>query len=154
MRRLQLIACVFLLLGPSLAGHADTTAQKSKKSKKLVTVTKHKLVLAQGIHFDTNKATIQKSSLPALDATAKILKSNKKMRLQIEVHSDSRGSSSYNRRLSQARAGAIAKYLAGKGVKAKRLVPKGFGEDAPIADNRTAAGRAKNRRIELVILDR
>ncbi len=153
MKRLQLIACVFvcLMLGASWTAHADTAAAKSKK---LVTVTKNKLVLAQGIHFGTNKATIQKSSLPALDAAAKILKRNKKMRLRIEVHTDSRGSSRYNRRLSQARASAIAKYLVGKGIKAKRLVPKGFGEDAPIADNRTAAGRARNRRIELVILDR
>ena len=151
MKRLQLIACVFLMLGASWKAHADTT---SAKPKKLVTVTKTKLVLAQGIHFDTNKATLHKSSLPTLDATAKILKRKKKMRLRIEVHSDSRGSSAYNRRLSQERANAIARYLAGKGVKAKRLAPKGFGEDAPISDNRTAAGRAKNRRIELVIIDR
>jgi len=151
MKRLQLIACVFLMLGASWTVRADTAKTTSKK---LVTVTKKKLVLAQGVSFDTNAATLDKHSLPALDETAKILRGDKKMRLQIEVHSDSQGSSSYNRRLSQERANAIAKYLAGKGVKAKRLVPKGFGEDQPIADNRTAAGRAKNRRVELVILDR
>lgn len=151
MKRLQLIACVFLMLGTSWTAHAQT---KVAKPKKLVTVTTKKLVLAQGIHFHSNASTIQKTSLPALDAAAKILERNEKMRLQIEVHTDSRGSSRYNRRLSQARAAAIAEYLAGKGVKAKRLVAKGFGEDAPIADNRTAAGRAKNRRIELVILGR
>lgn len=151
MKRLQLIACVFLMLGVSSTAHAQTT--KAAKPKQLVTVTKKKLVLAQGVQFDTNKARIQKTSFPALDAAAKILERNKKMRLQIEVHTDSRGSSRYNRLLSQKRADAIHKYLVSKGVKAKRLVSKGFGEDAPVADNRTAAGRAKNRRIELVILD-
>lgn len=88
------------------------------------------------------------------DDAAAILKRNKKMRIRIEVHTDSSGSSSYNRKVSQARAEAIARALIKRGIKGKRLEPKGYGEDRPIADNKTAAGRAKNRRVELVVIDR
>jgi outer membrane protein OmpA-like peptidoglycan-associated protein len=148
MTRVLWIALVGAMLATTGA-RADT----AKKKQPLVAIGKDKLVLAKGISFESGTSTIHKDSLPTLDATAKVLHKHKKMRLEIQVHSDNRGSSSFNRRITQQRADAIAKYLTGKGVKAKRLAPKGYGEDAPIADNRRAAGRAANRRVELVILD-
>jgi outer membrane protein OmpA-like peptidoglycan-associated protein len=141
------------LVGAMLATTGPARADTAKKKQPLVAIGKDKLVLAKGISFESGTSTIHKDALPTLDATAKVLNKHKKMRLQIQVHSDSQGSSHFNRRITQERADAIAKYLTGKGIKAKRLAAKGFGEDAPIADNRKAAGRAANRRVELVILD-
>jgi OOP family OmpA-OmpF porin len=138
MRGLLLIICFGLVAG------AGPRADAKPEQRKLI---------AHGIQFKTGTAKIHKASLPTLDGVAKTMKRNKKIMVRIEVHTDSTGSSRYNRRISQERANAIAKYLVSKGVKARRLDPKGYGEDKPIADNKTAAGRAKNRRVELVIVD-
>jgi len=150
MKRLLLIACLGSISLSPLVARADQVAVK--KPAKLVTVAKDKLVLAKGIFFKPSSSTIHEDSLPTLDAVAGVLEKNAKMRLRIEVHTDSRGSSAYNRKVSQDRANAIKKYLVGKGIQAKRLVAKGYGEDQPIADNQTEAGRAANRRIALVVL--
>jgi OOP family OmpA-OmpF porin len=66
-------------------------------------------------------------------------------------HTDSIGSDEYNLRLSQRRAEAVAAWLAAHGIAAARLTAKGFGESKPVADNRTAEGRQRNRRIEIVV---
>jgi OOP family OmpA-OmpF porin len=70
--------------------------------------------------------------------------------LRIEVHSDAQGSSAYNQTMSEKRALAVAKALVSRGVDCKRLIAVGFGETKPIADNRTAEGRAQNRRTVFV----
>jgi OmpA-OmpF porin, OOP family len=66
--------------------------------------------------------------------------------LRIEVHSDSQGADDYNQQMSEKRALAVAKALVAKGADCKRLLPVGFGETKPVADNKTADGRAQNRR--------
>ena len=65
-------------------------------------------------------------------------------------HTDSQGEDVYDRGLSQRRAASVVNYLVGKGVASDNLQPAGFGEEQPVADNGTAEGRAKNRRVELV----
>ena len=67
--------------------------------------------------------------------------------LRIECHSDSMGSARANQRLTQMRALAVAHHLVARGLHCKRLLPVGFGEAKPIADNSSAAGRAQNRRV-------
>lgn len=71
------------------------------------------------------------------------------VRLEIQGHTDSQGGSEYNRNLSQSRAEAVKFYLVQKGIDPSRLQAIGYGEESPIAENSTAAGRAKNRRVEL-----
>ena len=74
------------------------------------------------------------------------------MNLEVQAHTDDRGSKSYNQRLSQSRAQSVVNYLVSKGVAIERLVAKGYGEMKPTATNDTALGRSKNRRVEFVVL--
>lgn len=106
------------------------------------------------IYFDTGKATIQPRSFALLDAIAMLLDTRKDIkRLRIEGHTDNVGSAALNKRLSGERAASVAAYLVGKGIAQGRLETRGVGMDEPIADNRTAAGRASNRRVEFEIVE-
>jgi outer membrane protein OmpA-like peptidoglycan-associated protein len=73
--------------------------------------------------------------------------------LKIEGHTDSQGSDEYNMTLSQQRAESVKQYLVQAGVKPEIITTQGLGETTPVADNSTAAGRQKNRRVEIVIDD-
>jgi OOP family OmpA-OmpF porin len=73
--------------------------------------------------------------------------------LEISGHTDSRGSSDYNRDLSQRRADAVKNYFTSRGIKPERLQSIGYGEDRPIADNRTSSGRGRNRRTEFKLIN-
>ncbi len=118
-----------------------------KKAKKGVTIR------LQNIYFDTGKATIKPESYPILDRVAEFLKANPKAIVEIQGHTDSVGSASYNMRLSQARAEAVRNYLITyHHIDPSRLIAKGYGETMPIADNTTREGRAMNRRVEFKIL--
>jgi outer membrane protein OmpA-like peptidoglycan-associated protein len=75
-----------------------------------------------------------------------------KMHVSIEGHTDDRGSDGYNQTLSENRAGAVREYLEGRGIDPGRLKSVGYGETKPIASNRTARGRASNRRVEFKIV--
>ena len=77
---------------------------------------------------------------------------NASIRVQVGGHTDNTGSAAVNRRLSAARANAVRDYLISKGVAADRLTAVGFGPRKPVASNRTAEGRAQNRRVELTRL--
>ena len=106
----------------------------------------------QGIEFDTNKATIRRSSRPVLDKAAKVLKKYKDIHILIEGHTDSDGTREHNLKLSQRRAAAVKTYLVRKGVGAKRIKTRGAGPDEPIASNDTKKGKQKNRRIEFKVV--
>ena len=106
----------------------------------------------QGIFFDFNKATIKSKSKPVLDRAVEVLSEFPSLRVEVSGHTDNKGSAEYNQKLSQKRADAVKEYLVGKGVAAERLETRGAGEDEPIDSNKTARGRAKNRRIEFKIL--
>ena len=121
------------------------------KKYKLVVVTAKKIELKQKVFFATAKSRILPRSYDLLNEVAKVLKDRSKIHVRIEGHTDSRGSNRYNQRLSQGRANSVRTYLVQRGVGASRMVAVGYGEDRPIANNRTREGRALNRRVEFVI---
>ena len=104
-----------------------------------------------GIQFENGKATIKKTSYKILDDIAKIFIDNSNYIIEVQGHTDNVGKHDYNVDLSERRAQAVRTYLIGKGVPAERLSAHGYGPDKPIADNKTSAGRAKNRRVEFNI---
>ena len=107
---------------------------------------------ASGILFDVNKDSLKGAAKTGLTDFASVLKEYPKTDLSIEGHTDSDGSSGYNMKLSEARAQQVRAYLATQGVASDRMVSKGFGEDKPVADNDSAAGKQQNRRVEVKIV--
>lgn len=106
----------------------------------------------EGIEFDTGKATIRPKSAPTLDAAVKVLADYPSLKLEISGHTDNVGKEEKNLKLSQDRADAVKKYFTDKGIDASRVQTRGAGPKEPIADNKTAAGKQKNRRIEFKLL--
>jgi OOP family OmpA-OmpF porin len=106
---------------------------------------------AKKILFHTGSFTLQASSFKSLDEIATVLSSNPTLSLLIEGHTDNIGSSARNQLLSENRAGAIQAYLISKGISRSRLKATGYGQSKPLHSNKSAEGRAQNRRVELVI---
>jgi len=104
---------------------------------------------AKNIFFSTGKYVLLAKSNKPLNEVVAILNENKDLKLDIDGYTDNKGKADKNLLLSQQRADAVKKYMVSKGVDASRLVAAGHGQDSPTADNKTAAGRAKNRRVEL-----
>jgi OOP family OmpA-OmpF porin len=103
----------------------------------------------KGLRFDTAKWDIKPKYLPLLDELVSILEKNPLLRVEIQGHTDSRGSVEFNQTLSENRAGAVMEYLVGKGIAKERLTAKGFGPSKPVATNDTPTGNEQNRRVEL-----
>ncbi len=108
--------------------------------------------IALSISFDTGKATIQPASMATVGEIEKLLKQNASLRLYVDGHTDNTGAMAANQTLSEARAKAVVAELVGRGIAAARLEPRGFGQTKPVSDNTTDAGRAANRRVELVLI--
>jgi outer membrane protein OmpA-like peptidoglycan-associated protein len=106
--------------------------------------------VALDIHFATAKAEILPESRPIIDEIVSLLKNRPNLRIGVEGHTDNMGNPAANKTLSNARAKAVAEAIAAAGISSNRLDPAGYGQERPIADNRTEEGRAKNRRVELV----
>lgn len=105
-----------------------------------------------GINFEFAKANIRADSRPVLDNAVKVLKEFPSVRIEISGHTDNVGTDEVNKKLSQERADSVKAYLVERGVEADRITTRGAGPDEPVADNKTPAGRQKNRRIEFKIL--
>ena len=104
------------------------------------------------INFDNNKADLKPDAKPTVDEIVALLKKDNALRISVDGHTDNVGPAPANKTLSEARAQSVMKALVASGIDAKRLQFKGFGSEVPVADNRQEAGRAKNRRVELVKL--
>jgi OmpA-OmpF porin, OOP family len=104
---------------------------------------------ANNIYFATGKYTLLSRSFKGLDEVAKLMKEDAQLKISIEGHTDNVGADAANQKLSENRAAAVKAYFVKKGVDASRIQSAGFGETQPIDDNKTAAGRQKNRRVEL-----
>src|SRR5207245_10630146 len=106
------------------------------------------------VQLPRNAANILPVSLPLLDQVIEVLRNMPEIRkVRIEGQTGGRGKPAYNRRLSQRRAESVLRHLAAAGIDASRLRVKGFGADRPLAPNDTGANRAKNRRVEFIVLD-
>lgn len=106
--------------------------------------------LKKGVQFKTGSTKLAKSSYGTLNDIAKLMKKYTSVNLEVQGHTDNKGSEKKNKKLSETRANAVVKYLIKKGVAKDRLRAVGYGSEMPIADNNTAEGRAENRRVELV----
>jgi outer membrane protein OmpA-like peptidoglycan-associated protein len=104
-----------------------------------------------GILFDLDKATLKPESTKQLQHVVTLLKENPGLKLEVQGHTDDQGSDEYNMELSQRRAETVVAYLGLFGIDTARLTPKGYGETKPVMSNSTEEGRAKNRRVELVM---
>ena len=106
---------------------------------------------AKNVFFSTGSYKLLPKSFKSLDAVVELLKADNSLMIDIDGHTDSQGTDESNQVLSDNRAGAVKNYLTGKGIDASRLKSTGYGETKPVADNKTAAGRAKNRRTEMTV---
>jgi outer membrane protein OmpA-like peptidoglycan-associated protein len=119
-----------------------------------VTVSGKRIVIRGKVHFGSRNARLRPDSGQLLDEIADLLLSRPEIkRVRIEGHTDSRGSSSANKRLSQQRAEAVRTYLIERGVSSDRLEAVGYGASRPLVPNLGARNREKNRRVELRIVD-
>lgn len=131
---------------PTLAGPASNQGCPEIKEE----VKKRIDVAAKNVYFATGSSTLLAKSFKSLNEVARILNEDPNLKLDVEGHTDNTGKPDKNQILSERRAQSVVDYLVNKGgVDPARLVSAGFGQDQPIADNKTAAGRARNRRVDL-----
>jgi len=109
--------------------------------------------LASSVLFDSGKAELKPASYSAMNEVVKLMQDYPENKILIEGHTDSYGSNAYNKKLSEKRAQAVSNILVSKyAVDSKRLKAVGYGEEKPLADNKTSDGREQNRRVEIIIL--
>ena len=106
---------------------------------------------AKNVFFATGSYKLLPKSFKSLDEVVKLLKEDETLMIDIDGHTDAQGSDESNQVLSDNRAGAVKTYFVSKGISETRLKSAGYGETKPVADNTTAAGRAKNRRTEMTV---
>jgi len=111
-----------------------------------------KEVSLKWVYFEFNKSTLTRQARATLNETARILKENPEVRLELAGYTDGTGTETYNKGLSDRRSKVVFDYLVSKGIAASRMRTVGYGESNPVASNKTEEGRAKNRRVELRIL--
>lgn len=110
-----------------------------------------KNVALKNLFFETNKADLSDESIVELSHVIKLLTDNPTLHIEIQGHTDNRGSKAYNQGLSERRAKSVVDYLIQHGIAPERLTSKGYGLTKPVATNKTEAGRAENRRTELLV---
>ena len=140
-----------------LAAREDLTARISlyaKPDQPNVVVTSNEIKLKKKVHFQTGSATILPDSMSLLQEAANVLRSQNFKRIEIQGYTDDRGSDDYNLRLSQERADAVRQQLISLGVPANTLTARGYGEADPLVNNNSASNRAKNRRVQLIIVQK
>ena len=107
-------------------------------------------IITYGITFDIGKATIKPESMTEINRIFDLMNQNPNLKFEVQGHTDNTGTVAGNQKLSEQRAQAIVAKLVEMGISADRLSAKGLGQSAPLADNSTEEGRAKNRRVEFV----
>jgi len=118
-----------------------------------VRVTEEQVVIDDRVHFEFGEAVIKGESFELLSAVASVLQDNQQITsIEVGGHTDDVGSKRFNLDLSQRRAQAVSDFLVGKGVTVSRLSAKGYGREAPLAQEKTDEARAQNRRVEFTIL--
>jgi OOP family OmpA-OmpF porin len=118
------------------------------------TVITDKPIRLEGANFATGSSKLLPGASAKLDEVVQAAKDHPEISFEVSGYTDNMGNAQANVRLSQARADAVKAYLVGKGVAASRIDTRGFGAQDPVADNRTAEGRAQNRRVEIRYTDK
>jgi outer membrane protein OmpA-like peptidoglycan-associated protein len=109
------------------------------------------IVNMSDVLFDFNKYTLKPEAREKLAKVSGILLAYPDLKLQVEGYTDNIGTDEYNQKLSEQRAGGVRDYLVSQSVVDANVTAKGYGKTNPVADNSTNAGRAENRRVELVV---
>jgi outer membrane protein OmpA-like peptidoglycan-associated protein len=139
---------------PNVAGAASQERERNGCPKS-VRVTDEEIIIVQQVQFNSGRTTIKQDSYALLDEVARVFKDHPEIaRVEIQGHTDNTGNAKENLKLSEDRAESVKKALVKRGIDKARLSAKGFGQDVPIADNKTEAGRQKNRRVEFKILEK
>jgi len=108
----------------------------------------------KAVNFEPQSFDLTQESKAILDEAAIRINANLEIKkIEVQAHTDNKGSEKYNLKLSEQRAASVKAYLVSQGVNEKRLLAKGYGESQPVADNETEDGRAQNRRVELVVIN-
>ncbi|WP_090124290.1 OmpA family protein [Lutibacter oricola] len=134
---------------PKVAGPASNKGCPEITKSEVAKLTE----LFKTVYFDTGKNSFKEETVSKLSEAASIIKKYSTAKFNISGHTDSVGSAARNLELSNSRAAAVKDFLVSKGVSAANLTAQGFGEDMPIASNRTRSGRAENRRVEIKLID-
>jgi len=104
------------------------------------------------VFFDFDKSELKEESYPDLDNAIQFLQEKSDVKIRIEGYTDNVGDKNYNVKLSTDRANAVSKYLANNGIDKSRITTKGFGEENPVAPNTSDDNRARNRRVEMKVV--
>lgn len=168
MKKVAMLVAVISLVGTGVAfAELDALKGLGKEAGKSITASAKENVLGAvtkklkkvqnekgAIKFKTGKAEIDPACDKTMIAIAAIMADYPGFHVQVDGHTDNVGNPEANKKLSQDRAEAVVKYLVDKkGVEAKRLSAKGFGDSQPIADNKTKKGQAKNRRVDFTVAE-
>lgn len=112
-----------------------------------------RFTLSSDVLFPTNSSYLTDRAKAELDKLSRLLNEDRSKMIRVDGHTDSTGEEGYNQWLSEKRAESVKKYLEDAGIPASRISTEGYGQTVPVADNKTPEGRAKNRRVEVVILN-
>jgi outer membrane protein OmpA-like peptidoglycan-associated protein len=141
--------------GATIGHYMDKQAEELQKDLKDAKVERVgegiKITFSSGILFDVNSEKLRPAAKDNLSNLAKVLNKYKDTEIMVQGHTDSTGSDKHNLSLSEERAASVGKDLIGQGVAQGRIAESGKGEESPVADNGTAAGRQANRRVEVAI---
>jgi len=107
-------------------------------------------IIANGIRFDVNKATLRPESMGIINEIATLMKDHPEVNFSVEGHTDSDGDNDFNQTLSEQRAATVVNTLKEMGIDGSRMTSKGWGESKPVDTNATSEGKANNRRVEFV----
>ena len=127
-----------------LLGQLNSVLATSESARGLI-------VNMSDVLFDTGKYTLKPGTQISLAKVSGILQAYPGLKLQVEGYTDSTGTAEFNQKLSENRAGAVRDFLVSQGVAQGNIAATGYGQNNPVADNSTVAGRAQNRRVQLVV---
>lgn len=135
------------------AAQAETTRLKGEmRAYQLKQTQLGATLVLQGVLFETGKADLKAGAGERLQPLARYLQANPNVKVQIDGHTDSQGTDTTNQLLSEARAQSVRAAISRMGVSADRITTIGHGESQPVADNKIAAGRLQNRRVEVTLV--
>lgn len=145
--------------GAGVGGYMDVQARKLRQKlegtgvRVVMNGNNVVLVMPGNITFDTNKYELKTSFNPILDSVATVIAEFDETKVHVAGYTDDTGSEAVNNKLSADRANAVAAYLKLRGIAPSRIYATGYGPAAPIASNRTAAGKEQNRRVEITLVN-